>query len=71
MKKELARTLSPVVNMKVNNDALLEYMEYRISELKNELVYAQNIEDVRRVQGAIFEIGRLKTLRDEVNYGNT
>lgn len=67
MKKELARDLAFVVNVKTSNDALLAYMEFRIEELKNRLVSASNMEEVKAIQGAIYEIGRLKSLRDEVN----
>lgn len=67
MKKELARDLSQVVNNKLNYDALLAYMEFRIEELKTRLIFAANMEDVKSIQGAIHEIGRLKSLRDEVN----
>jgi len=67
MNKELARDLSYVVNVKVNYDSLLAYMDFRIEELKNRLVSASNMEEVKSLQGAIEEIKRLKTLRDEVN----
>ncbi|QIG69474.1 hypothetical protein EVB79_104 [Rhizobium phage RHph_N3_13] len=70
MNKELARDLAPIVNNKLNYDALLAYMDFRIEELKNRLVSATNMEEVKSIQGAIYEIGRLKSLRDEVNARN-
>lgn len=67
MKKKDAEKLLSLVNSKPSVDALVFYMELRIEYLKEQLVSAVSIEDVRRIQGAIEEIKRLNTLRDEVN----
>jgi len=67
MNKKNANELYALVNSKANMDALNFYVDLRVNFLKEQLVSAQSIEEVRRFQGAILEISRLKTLRDEVN----
>lgn len=62
--KYLARSLIPVVN--TNNDALIEYANYRIDMLRHDLETLVEINDILRIQGQIKEIRRLLTLRDEV-----
>lgn len=66
MNKKQSNELYLFVNEKANRDALEFYTELRISILKDSLVRADGIEEVRRLQGAIEEVKRLKTLRDEV-----
>lgn len=66
MNKKQSTELYLFVNEKTNRDALEFYTELRISALKDSLVRADGIEEVRRLQGAIEEVKRLKTLRDEV-----
>ncbi len=67
MKKEQANQLYLLVNEKSNMDALKFYADLRIEALKEVLTKAETIEDVRRTQGAIDELKRLKVIRDEVN----
>jgi hypothetical protein len=66
MKKKDAEFLLPLVNSKEMMDRLIHYMELRVSHLKESLVAASDIEGVKRLQGAIEEVRRLKSLRDEV-----
>jgi len=64
--KEVAKQLLPLVNVKKNTDILEAYMEYRVSELHKLLEQHEDIYKINKAQGAIQEIRRLKTLRDEV-----
>ena len=66
MIKEVAKQLLPIVNVKKNTDALDVYMEYRVAELHKLLEQHEDIYNINKAQGAIQEIRRLKTLRDEV-----
>lgn len=66
MKKEDAQKLVTLVNNKENMDALSHYMNLRVDHYKDLLTYASNYEEVRKYQGAIEELHRLRTLREEV-----
>lgn len=66
MKKRIAEKIMPIVATKTQTDALEAYVEMRFDILKDALVYAENIEEIRRHQGAYQELKRLLTLRDEV-----
>jgi|TARA_R100000541_G_scaffold48577_2_gene55652 hypothetical protein len=63
---DVAKQLLPLVNVKKNTDALDVYMEYRVAELHKLLEQHEDIYNINKAQGAIQEIRRLKTLRDEV-----
>ena len=63
---DVAKQLLPVVNVKKNTDALDVYMEYRVDELHKLLEQHEDAYNINKAQGAIQEIRRLKTLRDEV-----
>ena len=66
MIKELAKQMLPLVNTKKNTDILELYMDYRVNELHKLLEQHEDIYNINKAQGAIQEIRRLKTLRDEV-----
>lgn len=66
MIKEVAKQLLPIVNVKKNTDALEVYMNHRIDELHKLLEQHEDIYNINKAQGAIQEVRRLKTLRDEV-----
>ena len=66
MIKEVAKQLLPIINVKKNTDALEVYMNHRIDELHKLLEQHEDMYNITRAQGAIQEIRRLKTLRDEV-----
>lgn len=66
MNKQDAQRLTGLVNSKVNMDDLTFYMDHRISIIKDRLVSVKNWEEVIRLQGAIDELSRLKSLREEV-----
>ena len=63
---DVAKKLVPLVNVKKNTDALEIYMDYRIDELRKLLEQHEDIYSINKAQGAIQEIRRLKSLRDEV-----
>ena len=66
MIKEVAKQLLPIVNVKKNTDALEVYMNHRIAELHKLLEQHEDMYNITKAQGAIQEVRRLKTLRDEV-----
>ena len=66
MIKELAKQMLPLVNTKKNTDILELYMDYRVNELHKLLEQHEDMYNINKAQGAIQEIRRLKTLRDEV-----
>ena len=66
MIKELAKQMLPLVNTKKNTDILELYMNYRVDELHKLLEQHEDIYNINKAQGAIQEIRRLNTLRDEV-----
>ena len=66
MLKEIASKLVPLVDSKKNSDLLELYMNHRVEELHKLLEQHEDIHNIAKAQGAIQEIRRLKTLRDEV-----
>ena len=66
MKKEVAKKLLKLVNVKSNTDLLEFYAKERVQILYRQLEQLANIDEIRQMQGAIKEIKRLITLRDEV-----
>lgn len=66
MNKSDAQRLQSLVGSKANMDDLTFYMDYRISIIKDRLMGAKDWEEVLRLKGAIDELSRLKSLRDEV-----
>jgi hypothetical protein len=66
MNKQLAIDLIPLVNSIDNRASLEAYVGYRISDLLRQLETARDMEQVRAIQGAVTELRRFSTLRDEV-----
>ena len=66
MNKQDAQRLQGLVGSKVNMDDLTFYMEHRVSIIKDRLLGVKNWEEVLRLQCAIDELSRLKSLREEV-----
>jgi hypothetical protein len=64
--KETARKILPLVDSKKNSDLLELYMNHRIEELHKLLEQHEDMYNITKAQGAIQEVRRLKTLRDEV-----
>ena len=69
MDKLLYRTLLPLVNNKDSYTILVEYSEARISTLLHQISTEPDMDKVKSIQGAIRELRRIKTLRDEVIAG--
>lgn len=58
-----------MVNDKTSLSLLQQYAEARADSLRSQLETAKDIERVRELQGAILELRRFKTLREEVIKG--
>jgi hypothetical protein len=69
MEKELYRRLLMFVNTEAHYEALVEYSVVRIAILLQQLSTEKNIDRIREIQGAVAEIKRIATLRDEVLTG--
>tara|TARA_R100000951_G_scaffold2935_1_gene4316 strand:+ start:1442 stop:1657 length:216 start_codon:yes stop_codon:yes gene_type:complete len=69
MDKQLYRALLMLVNDKKSMELLKEYAEAKIALHHKQLEAAKDHHDILRIQGAIAELRRFKTLRDEVTKG--
>lgn len=70
MKKEIYRSLLPLVNDKEMMDRLKEYANSRITYFHHILELEKNPDRVSGIQGAIAELRRINTLREEVIKGS-
>lgn len=66
MDKELASRLSRLVADKEMVDVLVEYMEHRINWLHRNNESAPDKDTITRNLGAVRELRRLETLREEI-----
>ena len=66
MTPEIAKKLLPLVNTKRNVDLLELYVEARILESHKLMEQSDDLRVIQMAQGAIKELRRFKTLRDEV-----
>ena len=66
MKKEVAKKLLKLVNVKSNTDLLEFYARERVQILYRQMEQLASVDEIRQIQGAIREIKRLITIRDEV-----
>lgn len=69
MQKQTYRSLLPLVNEKEQMDRLQEYVDARIDHHRSTLEVLDDVNRIREAQGAIKELRRFKTLRDEVIKG--
>jgi hypothetical protein len=69
MDKSFYRLLLPLVNNKEQMDLLHDYAAARIEGLRNLLEKQKDPQRILEVQGAITELRRFKTLREEVTKG--
>lgn len=69
MEKELYRALLPLVNDKAAMEILEKYAKARIELRRDQLEQTLHPERFREAQGAIGELRRILTLRDEVREG--
>jgi len=69
MDRDLCRLLLLLVNEKDNMDRLRAYAEARIEQHRSNLEKQKDRDRILEIQGAIAELRRLATLRDEVIKG--
>lgn len=66
MTPEIAKKLLPLVNVKRTVDLMEVYAEARIAEAHKIMEQSDDLRVIQMAQGAIKELRRFKTLRDEV-----
>lgn len=69
MDKPFYRSMLLMVNDKDNYQSLIVYASTRIELLLQQLSTETDVDKIRALQGAIRELRRIKTLRDEVIEG--
>ena len=69
MEKALARSIIPLVNDPDNYPLLIQYVEARIEVLRAFLENTKEHEKILEIQGAIAELRRFQTLRDQALEG--
>ena len=69
MEKQLCRSLLLLVNTKEHMDLLNAYVTMRIASYHQQIENAKDPKRVSEIQGAIAELRRFETLRDEVIQG--
>tara|TARA_B100000768_G_scaffold142204_1_gene134025 strand:- start:767 stop:982 length:216 start_codon:yes stop_codon:yes gene_type:complete len=69
MNQQDYRGLLLLVNTKAQYSLLTEYADKRIKILQTQISTETDMDRVKRIQGSIAELNRLKTLRDEVIKG--
>jgi len=69
MDKQFCRSLLILVNTKDHMDLLHKYVSSRIAAYHQQLENTKDHQRVLEIQGAISELRRFKTLRDEVIKG--
>jgi hypothetical protein len=69
MSREFFRSLLLLVNDKDSLSLVQRYAESRTDSLRTQLETAKDIDRVKELQGAISELRRFRTLREEVIKG--
>ena len=69
MDKEFFINLLPLVNDQHQFQALKEYADGRVASLLQQLSTERDVDSVVKLQGAIAELRRFSTLREEVIKG--
>tara|TARA_R110001606_G_scaffold42573_1_gene113571 strand:- start:240 stop:458 length:219 start_codon:yes stop_codon:yes gene_type:complete len=69
MNKEFFINLLPLVNDQHQFQALKEYADGRVASLLQQLSIERDMDSVVKLQGAIAELRRFSTLREEVIKG--
>ena len=64
------RQLLPLVNDKDQMDRLQTYVGHRIETMRDQLEKISDVDQIKAMQGAIRELRRFHTLRDEVIKGS-
>jgi hypothetical protein len=65
MNKETSRALLPLVNDKDMMERLQTYLDYRIKKYRDLLEVQKDPTRITEMQGALSELRRFSTLRDE------
>lgn len=66
MNRDLAKTLLLVVNDREIMGRIEGYVDSRIRYLSEHLLNERDVDRIREIQGAVRELKRFSTLRDEV-----
>lgn len=69
MDRDTARLLLPLVNEREQLDRLIAYADARIEQHRNNLEKQKDRDRILELQGAIAELRRFVSLRDEVIKG--
>lgn len=69
MDKDTSRALLPLVNDKETMERLQVYIDYRINKYRDLLEVQKDFDRITEMQGAMAELRRFRTLRDEVIKG--
>lgn len=69
MDKDTSRALLPLVNDKDMMDRLQVYLDYRINKYRDLLEVQKDPNRITEMQGALIELRRFSTLRDEAIKG--
>ena len=69
MDKQQYRDLLPLVNDKAIMELLEVYAKARIELRRDQLETSKDLQRISEIQGALAELRRIKTLRDEVIEG--
>ena len=69
MDKDTSLALLPLVNDKDTMERLQVYLDYRINRYRDLLEVQKDFDRIKEIQGAMAELRRFKTLRDEVIKG--
>ena len=69
MDKQPYRDLLPLVNDKAIMELLEVYAKARIELRRDQLETSKDLQRISEIQGALAELRRIKTLRDEVIEG--
>lgn len=64
--KKFARTLKPLVNSE-QHTLLQTYVDYRIAQIQKNLEFANDMFELKKLQGQLQEMRMLQSLRDVVN----
>jgi acetolactate synthase regulatory subunit len=70
MDKMQYRQMLPLVNEKDQMERLTAYVDDRIETMRDQLEKLADVDQVKTMQGAIRELRRFYTLRDEVIKGS-
>ena len=68
MDVKAAKALLPLVNQPDQYDRLQAYVAGRIASLTEQVLVERNVDRIREIQGAVRELKRFQTLREETRH---